>query len=121
YIEWQDDKHPLIFSAGIPIFDATGAFIEPMTTWRVDKKTGEYRPAVKGLRSLGISMWRNFGSYVDVHGDSGQPEPGIVNWLHEIKDQDTSVIDDDKPIMLASTTLVSDGNATSQAPAVEVT
>lgn len=121
HIEWQDDKHPLIFSAGIPIFEATGAFIEPMTTWRIDKKTGEYRPAVKGLRSLGISMWRNFGSYVDVHSDSGQPEPGIVNWLHEIKDQDTSVIADDKPIMLASATLISDGNATSQAPAVEVT
>lgn len=120
HIEWQDDKHPLIFSAGIPIFDATGAFIEPMTTWRVDKKTGEYRPAVKGLRSLGISMWRNFGSYVDVHGDSGQPEPGIVNWLHEIKDQDMSVITDDQPMTLASTTLISDGNATSQAPAVEV-
>ena len=121
HIEWQDDKHPLIFSAGIPIFEATGAFIEPMTTWRIDQKTGEYRPAVKGLRSLGISMWRNFGNYVDVHSDSGQPEPGIVNWLHEIKDQDTSVIADDKPIMLASTTLISDGNATSQAPAVEVT
>lgn len=121
HIEWQDDKHPLIFSAGIPIFESTGAFIEPMTTWRIDKKTGEYRPAVKGLRSLGISMWRNFGSYVDVHSDSGQPEPGIVNWLHEIKDQDTSVIADDKPIMLASATLISDGNATSQAPAVEVT
>lgn len=121
HIEWQDDKHPLIFSAGIPIFESTGAFIEPMTTWRVDKKTGEYRPAVKGLRSLGISMWRNFGSYVDVHNDSGQPEPGIVNWLHEIRDQDTSVIADDKPIMLASTTLISDGNATSQAPAVEMT
>lgn len=121
HIEWQDDRHPLIFSAGIPIFEATGAFIEPMTTWRIDKNTGEYRPAVKGLRSLGISMWRNFGSYVDVHSDSGQPEPGIVNWLHEIRDQDTSVIADDKLIMLASATLISDGNATSQAPAVEVT
>lgn len=120
HIEWPDDKHPLIFSAGIPIFDSTGAFIEPMTTWRIDKKTGEYRPAVKGLRSLGISMWRGFGNYVDVHNDSGQPEPGIVSWLHDIKDQDTSVIADDQLLTLASSTLISDGNATSQAPAVEV-
>lgn len=120
HIEWPDDKHPLIFSAGIPMFDATGAFIEPMTTWRTDKKTLETRPAVKGLRSLGISMWRNFGNYVDVHNDSGQSEPGIVSWLHVIKNQNTSVIADSKPIMLASTTLISDGNATSQAPAVEV-
>lgn len=120
HIEWPDDKHPLIFSAGIPIFESTGAFIEPMTTWRVDKKTGEYHPAVKGLRSLGISMWRNFGNYVDVHNDSGQPEPGIVSWLHAIKNQDSSAIADDQPIMLTSTTLISDGNATSQAPAVEI-
>lgn len=120
HIEWQDNKHPLIFSAGIPIFEATGAFIEPMTTWRVDKKTGEYRPAVKSLRSLSISMWRNFGNYVDVHSNSGQLEPGIVSWLHDIKDQDTSVIANDQLLTLASTTLISDGNATSQAPAVEV-
>lgn len=120
HIEWQDNKHPIIFSAGIPMFDATGAFIEPMTTWRIDKKTGEYRPAVKGLRSLGISMWRNFGNYVDVHNNSGQPKPGIVSWLNDIKYQDESVIADDQLVTLASATLVSDGNATSQAPAVEV-
>lgn len=120
HIEWPDDKHPLIFSAGIPIFESSGAFIEPMMTWRIDKKTSEYRPAVKGLRSLGISMWRNFGNYVDVHNDSGQPEPGIVSWLHEIKNQDMSVIAEDQPMMLASVTLISDGNATSQSPAVEV-
>lgn len=120
HIEWPDERHPLIFSAGIPMFDATGAFIEPMTTWRIDKKTSEYRPAVKGLRSLGISMWRGFGSYVNVHGDPKQPEPGIVSWLHVIKNQDGSVIADRKPITLASATLISDGNATSQSPAVEV-
>lgn len=120
HIEWSDDKHPLIFSAGIPIFESSGAFIEPMTTWRTDKKAAGYHPAVKRIRSLGISMWRNFGNYVDIHNDSGQVVPGIVTWLRDLKDQEPSPIRDDQPIMLASTTLISEDNSSSQTPAVEV-
>lgn len=117
HIEWDGDT-PTIFSAGIPIFEYDNALIEPMTTWRRDKKTNDYRPAVKGLRSLGIAMWRNFGQYVSVDQDDDIHEPGLVAWLRMLKEED--MIPYDKPIILNSIVLVSDGNATSQAPAFEV-
>ncbi|WP_367377064.1 type I-E CRISPR-associated protein Cse1/CasA [Levilactobacillus cerevisiae] len=117
HIEWQDG-HPQIFSAGIPMFDYENAFLEPMTTWRFDKKTSKYRPAVKGLCSLGIAMWRNFGQYVKVHKDDEMHEPGIVIWLRALKERE--LISQDAPLLLNSIALISDGNATSQSPAVEV-
>ncbi|QMU08779.1 type I-E CRISPR-associated protein Cse1/CasA [Levilactobacillus suantsaii] len=118
HIEWTPDDHPTIFSAGLPIFEADNAFIEPMTTWRHDKKTHADRPAVKGLRSLSIAMWRNFGQYVKVNESAATHEPGIVVWLRDLKDQ--NMIPDDKQLALMSVGLVSDGNVTSQAPAAEI-
>ncbi len=117
HIEWQDGR-PQIFSAGIPMFGYENALIEPMTTWRFDKKTSEYRPAVKGLRSLGIAMWRNFGQYVKVHKEDEMHEPGIVIWLRTL--EENQLIAADAPLLLNSIALISDGNATSQSPAVEV-
>ncbi|VDG22727.1 type I-E CRISPR-associated protein Cse1/CasA [Lactiplantibacillus mudanjiangensis] len=118
HIEWDKNDEPTIFSAGLPIFDYDGAFIEPMTTWRRDKKTNEYRPAVKGLRSLGIAMWRNFGQYVKVNDTDDVHAPGMVAWLQLLKQK--SLIDPEKTLILNSVALISDGNATSQSPAVEV-
>ncbi|AVK64113.1 type I-E CRISPR-associated protein Cse1/CasA [Lactobacillus sp. CBA3606] len=118
HIEWDEAGQPTIFSAGIPIFAADNALIEPMTTWRLDKKTNDYRPAVKGLRSLGIAMWRNFGQYVKVRQADDSHEPGIVIWLRTLKEKE--IISHSKPLILNSVALISDGNATSQAPAVEV-
>lgn len=118
HIEWNEQGQPLIFSAGLPMFENNNALIEPMTTWRRDKKTNDYRPAVKGLRSLGIAMWRNFGQYVKVKETDEVHEPGLVVWLRELKKE--KLIAYDMPINLNSTALISDGNATSQAPAVEV-
>nr|WP_318767458.1 type I-E CRISPR-associated protein Cse1/CasA [Lactiplantibacillus carotarum] len=119
HVQWQDQQPKAIFSAGIPIFEADGAFIEPMTTWRRDKKTKVYRPAVKGLRSLGKSMWRDFGRYVQVTQTDDIHEPGIVAWLHDLKDND--MIPDEQLLALKSVAFISDGNATSQSPAVEIT
>jgi len=118
HIEWDDQEQPSIFSAGIPIFPYENAFVEPMTTWRRDKKTLEYRPAVKGLRSLGIAMWRNFGQYVKVNQSDDVHEPGLVTWLHELKQN--KLIATTQRLNLASVALLSDGNATSQSPAAEV-
>src|SRR5699024_8999282 len=80
HIEWDKSGQPTIFSAGVPMYSADNALIEPMTTWRRDKKTNDYRPAVKGLRSLGIAMWRNFGQYVKVREANNIREPGLVVW-----------------------------------------
>lgn len=118
HIEWDDCRQPHIFSAGLPMFENNNALIEPMTTWRRDKKTNEYRPAVKGLRSLGIAMWRNFGQYVKVREADDVHEPGLVAWLRVLENQ--QLIAPNQPINLNSTALISDGNATSQAPAAEV-
>lgn len=119
HIEWVDQQ-PNIFSAGIPMFASEDTLIEPMTTWRWDKKEKQFRPAVKGLRSLGISMWRNFGQYVKVNDEKTERQPGLVDWLQRLKHQENTVIADDQPLTLASVALVSDGNATSQSPAAEV-
>jgi len=118
HIEWNDQGKPVIFSAGIPMFEADNALIEPMTTWRRDKKTNIYRPAVKGLRSLGIAMWRNFGQYVNVRQADDIHEPGLVIWLRYLKQK--KLIARDAPLILNSVALISDGNATSQSPAVEL-
>jgi len=118
HIEWDETGQPTLFSAGIPMFGYDNALIEPMTTWRRDKKTNDYRPAAKGLRSLGIAMWRNFGQYVKVREADDIHEPGLVVWLRLLKSQ--HLIAHDKPLLLNSAVLISDGNATSQSPAAEV-
>ncbi|MGX6427861.1 type I-E CRISPR-associated protein Cse1/CasA [Levilactobacillus yonginensis] len=118
HIEWNEAGRPQIFSAGIPIYGDENAFIEPMTTWRLDKKTSEYRPVVKRLPSLGIAMWRDFGQYVKVTQSKDTQEPGIVVWLRYLKRK--KLISHDYPLILNSVALISDGNATSQSPAAEV-
>lgn len=118
HIEWHDQDTVSIFSAGIPMFETDNAWIEPMTIWRFDKKAGDYRPAVRGLRSLGIAMWRNFGQYVKVNESDPIHEPGLVLWLRQLKVR--RLIARDKPLLLNSVALLSDGNATSQSPAVEI-
>lgn len=117
HIEWGTSG-VRIFSAGVPMYGSENALIEPMTTWRFDKKTTEYRPAVKGLRSLGIAMWRNFGQYVNVRRADDVHEPGIVVWLRRLKHE--KLIAADAPLILDNVALISDGNATSQSPAAEV-
>lgn len=118
HIDWHQGERPTIFSAGIPMFDSQDAFIEPMTIWRIDKKSNRYKPAVKWIQSLGTAMWRNFGQYVNVNGTDDMHEPGIVEWLNLLKNK--GIIPYNSHLTLASATLVSDGNATSQAPAAEV-
>ncbi|MGO2723398.1 MAG: type I-E CRISPR-associated protein Cse1/CasA [Lactobacillus sp.] len=117
HIEW-DGKQPKIFSAGLPMFEKENAFIEPMTIWRCDSKTQAYHPATKGLSSIGIAMWRKFGDYVKTACTDDIHQPGIVSWLQQLKEQD--LIATDTMVTLASTALISDGNATSQSPAAEV-
>lgn len=117
HIGWQKSGRPTILSAGIPTFAYEGALIEPMTTWKFDKKTNAYRPAGKSLRSLGTAMWRNFGQYVNVRRADDMHEPGIVIWLRALRGK--QLIAKDTPLFLNSVTLISDGNATSQSPAAE--
>jgi CRISPR system Cascade subunit CasA len=118
HIHWDQRGQPIFFSAGIPMFNNEDVFIEPMTTWRIDKSSKRYKPAAKWLNSLGTAMWRSFGQYVNVKGSDDMHEPGIVEWLHLLDNKD--IIPLDAQITLASATLISDGNATSQAPVVEV-
>lgn len=121
HIEWDKNNQPTIFSAGLPIFGNENAFCEPMTTWKIDKQGGNdtYKPAVKSVRSLSKAMWRNFGQYINVEKtNSHKPEPGIVTWLHLLKNK--GLIEVKKPLNLVTSTLISDGNATSQAPIFEI-
>lgn len=120
HIEWDELERPTIFSAGLPMYSSENAIIEPMTTWKPDAQGGteDFKPAVKSTRSLGIAMWRNFGQYVNVE-KSASHEPGIVTWLHTLEKK--GMISANKKLNLSTAALVSDGNATSQAPVAEVT
>lgn len=120
HIEWINEE-PILFTAGLPKLDSTEAFIEPMTTWRRNKKTGEVYPATKHLTDLTKAMWRNFGQYVrttDSDELEDMHEPEIIKWLRNV--QDNEYLPTDTSLTLRTTTLISDGNATSQSPVVEV-
>lgn len=119
HIEWNNDC-PMIFSAGLPKLSNEEAFLEPMTTWKQDKKSKEYKPTLRWLNSLGKAMWRNFGQYVRITNDDskdGSHEPGIVTWLGTLKRE--KLIRHGLPIHLMTVGLINDGNATSQSPAAE--
>lgn len=120
HIEWINEE-PILFTAGLPKSDSTEAFIEPMTTWRRNKKTGEVYPATKHLTDLTKAMWRNFGQYVrttDSDELEDMHEPEIIKWLRNV--QDNEYLPTDTSLTLRTTTLISDGNATSQSPVVEI-
>lgn len=121
HIEWKDNQ-PMIFTAALPGFELSGNNIEevePMTTWKFDKKTNTYRPESQYLGSLNKAMWRNFGHYIMVESQakSDQKIPGIVIWLQFLKKE--KILSKDRYISLSSVAMVSDGNATSQSPAAE--
>lgn len=113
HIEWVNEE-PIIFTAGLPKLDSTEAFIEPMTTWRRNKKTGEVYPATKYLTDLTKAMWRNFGQYVrttDSDELEDMHEPGIIKWLRNV--QNNEYLPTDASLTLRTTTLVSDKDKTS--------
>lgn len=120
HIEWVNGK-PIIFTAGLPKLDSTEAFVEPMTTWHRNKKTGEVYPATKHLNDLTKAMWRNFGQYVKTTGSDeleDMHEPEIIQWLRKV--QNNEYLPTDTSLTLRTTVLISDGNATSQSPVVEI-
>lgn len=120
HIEW-DNGRPLIFSAGLPKLNNHEAFLEPMTTWKFNKKDNEWQPNLRWLNSLGKAMWRNFGQYVSIQQDGtskeGKHEPGIVTWLHMLRSE--KMLPADLALHLTTVGLINDGNATSQSPAAE--
>ncbi len=118
HVKWDEKQQPIIFTAGLSKNDGTDMFVEPMTTWKYDPKEAHYRPATKWIKSLGKSMWRNFGQYVQVESSDDVHEPGIVKWLRTLQDEDC--LPEEMLLNLETVGLVSDGNATSQSPAAEV-
>lgn len=116
YVNW--DEGPTIFSTCLPKFDdePINNEVEPMTTWR--KK--DRRHNTKRLGDVGKKIWRNFGLYVPTETDvkNSDVKPGVINWLDLLKDE--QIIPDDYYLDLATANLISDGNATSQLPAAEI-
>ncbi|MCH4252694.1 MAG: type I-E CRISPR-associated protein Cse1/CasA [Lactobacillus delbrueckii] len=123
HIEWQDGT-PTIFSAGLPAFDSANAYdIEPMSTWRKNKKDEFYYPATRQLSSIGIAMWRNFGQYINVKRISDSSvqeeteEPLTVAWLNYLKTKNKLL--NQQMINLHTSGIISNGGATSLMPAAE--
>lgn len=120
HIEWNEDK-PTIFTAGLPKVNSDGVFLEPMTTWRRNKDKSE-SPTTKNKNNLSVAMWRNFGQYVPSTREGTKNDetrtPGVVNWILKLKKE--KAIPKHRIINLVSVAMVSDGNATSQAPYAEV-
>ncbi|WP_251717699.1 type I-E CRISPR-associated protein Cse1/CasA [Lactobacillus agrestimuris] len=119
HIEWDENNQPTIFSACLPKISSANALIEPMTTWRKDKKTSDLLPATRRKETLDKAMWRNFGQYVETEptDDNADMTPGIVEWANTLKEY--KVIPVDYHLNLVNVGLVSDGNATSQSPYAE--
>lgn len=121
HVEWNNGQ-PTVFSACLPKTPNEGSFkVEPMTTWKKDKQ-GNIKPEVKWIKSLGKAMWRNFGQYVSISADANDQsyKPGVVRWVNELKNN-YHLISQNQMLNLATIGMVSDGNATSQSPAAEVT
>lgn len=118
HIEWNENNQPTIFSAGLPGIDGTNYFVEPMTTWKKDgkKDSNVDRPKRKSKLTMDKAIWRNFGDYT-ISSNSNRA-PGIVKWLYDLIDED--ILPEDFNLELASVGMVSDGNATSQAPYAEI-
>ncbi|RMC42707.1 type I-E CRISPR-associated protein Cse1/CasA [Lactobacillus sp. ESL0233] len=118
HLEWNKDGQPALFSAKLPKIDSTNAFIEPMTVWRQDNKTGKYRPDSKNSYNVDKAMWRNFGNYVNVQTANDTHEPGIIKWLRLLKEN--QLITRNRLLTLIAINLVDDDNPNSQLPTVEL-
>ena len=120
HIEWDRDT-PTIFTAGLPKINSEKVFLEPMTIWRRNKDKSE-SPATKNKNNLDTAMWRNFGQYIPSMREGNKNDetrtPGVVDWLLKLKKE--RAIPKHRIINLVSVAMVSDGNATSQAPYAEV-
>lgn len=118
YIEWNNDT-PTIFSAGLPKFNINNVKLEPMTTWKYDKKESIFKPAVKTKSNLNVAMWRNFGQYTSLKTKTKfeSQAPGLIRWLNKLKNK--KIINLNSDLDLVAVSMASDGNATSQAPYAE--
>ena len=90
-----------------------------MTTWKQESKkdSNDLRPKRKSKMTMDKAIWRNFGDYT-IESNSNHT-PGTVRWIHGLIDDD--MLPEDFDLELASVGMVSDGNATSQAPYAEIT
>lgn len=113
YIEWNGD-YPTTIQGKLSRFDEVNAFIEPMITWRLDKKG--YKPRTKQLSDLRIAMWRNFGDYVGTDDEENRV-PGIVWWLNYLTDK--GFLTQETNINLSSAGMIVGDDKKSQMPAAE--
>lgn len=119
HIEWKDNM-PTIFTAGLPKVSSDNAFdLEPMTIWKENKKDHVLRPAIKSKSNLDVAMWRNFGEYLRISSSSSKINraPGLIEWIKKL--DKNNLINSNNDLDLISVGLISDGNATSQAPYAE--
>ena len=118
-IMWVDEENPVIFSTGLPWYEETNAFIEPMTIW--EKGTdGSYAPLKTSKRTkklMDSTMWQNFGLYIKVNKNDSDEKPGIVTWVKELRKYE--LIFKRKILSLKSVILISDGTA-SNTPYLEI-
>lgn len=117
HIEW-DNNIPTIFTAGLPKVEVNNAFEEPMAIWRFNEKEDIFRPLKKSQFNVADSVWRNFELFVPSTEGKKYHVPGIISWLNKLKDKE--YLASNRLIDFNMTTMISDGNATSQSPAREV-
>lgn len=126
YITWTDiNNNPIkdtkdlkIFVTGLPKLDNANAFIEPMTTWKYDKKENVYIPQQHYGNNTPQAMWRNFGSYIKTRKDESIHQPYLIDWLEKLEDY--GCLPDNQKITLQSSNLLSKIGDTSQAPVLSI-
>jgi len=75
-----------ICPVGLPSFDGSNFFLEPMTLWTYSAKKGEeyYFPATHKVEKF---FWRDFGA-LSIPSSLIRHQPGIISWLDTLKEKD---------------------------------
>lgn len=119
YIPWERPNLQ-IYQAGTPNLSPENFFLEPMTTWRVRKKSRKapitYSPNTIRKESLYRRMWQNFACYVPT-GKEENVMPGSWKWLSVTLTNNGASLP--SQLRIINTNLVSDGNATSNMPVAD--
>lgn len=102
HIMWNEQT-PVIYTAALPIPSLVGADIEPMTTWRINKK-GERIPDMKSLNDINNDIIFELDKVIGQFGNK------IIKNLATLPQ---------KQWYLVNTNYLNDGNATSQLPSFE--
>lgn len=110
HINW-DGENPVIFTAGLPQFENTNAFNDPMSIF-VKKDDDEVSIPV-ALKDMERDLWLDLDKIIY----KSDHKPGVIEWISNLAL--AGAIDPSAKITLRRVNLISSGKPTSQLPEVQ--